>query len=116
MADYSVSSQAAEADWKGNNNLYANTENKVLKQRLDEHLVGVAAQALKILRRLPQFTKHMETARDVRSLRKKSPPPFGWQDKAVEKIEDLSKESCRFIRRFVNLFFVLTYDLIILGT
>ena len=92
MADYSVSSQEAETDWKGNNNLYANTENKVLKQRLDEHLVGVAAQALKILRRLPQFTKRMESARDIRSLRKKSPSLFSWQDKAVEKIEDLRKE------------------------
>lgn len=101
MADYYVSSQAAETNWQGNTELYANTEKGTLKQHLDEHLVGVAAQATKILHWLPQLLKQMESARDVRTLRRKSPPPFDWQDKAVEKIAALRKEKGDMCRWFI---------------
>lgn len=92
MADYFVSSQEAQPNWRGNTKLYANTEKGRLKQHLDEHLVGVAAQAMKILHFLPQFCEQMEYAQDVRMLRKKSPPPYDWQDKAAQKITELRKE------------------------
>lgn len=92
MADYFFSSQAAQPNWEGNTKLYANTEKGTLKQHLDEHLVGVAAQATKILHWLPQLLKQMESARDIRAFRRKSSPPFDWQDKATEKITALRKE------------------------
>lgn len=88
MADYFVSSQPAQANWQGNQSLYANTEKGILKQKLDEHLTEVAEQAMKILHRLPQMANRMEAAMDVRALKKKSPPPFAWQDRAAEKIAE----------------------------
>ena len=88
MADYFVSSQPAQSNWQGNQALYANTEKGVLKQKLDEHLTGVAEQAMKILHRLPRMASCMEAVRDVRALKKKSPASFAWQDKAAEKIAE----------------------------
>lgn len=85
MADYYVSSSSNPADpnWKTDCDLYAKSGGG---QKLDEHLVRVTAQALKIAHRLPQLAERMEFARDIRSLRKKSPKPFLWQDTAVETI------------------------------
>ncbi len=91
-ADYFVSSQPAQKDWQGNQELYANTEKGTLKQKLDEHLTGVAKQAMKILHRLPKMAERMESARDIRAMKKKSPPRFAWQDKAAGKITDVRKE------------------------
>lgn len=88
LGDYYVSSQAAEKNWSGQAELYANTCNGELKQKLDEHLVRVSDQALRIARQLPRFADRMESAYDIRSLRKKSPPNFSWQDKAVSCIRE----------------------------
>lgn len=93
MGDYYASSQKAQENWQGNNELYAKSgKDGQMGQKLDEHLVGVAAQALKILNRLPQFSGRMEAARDIRLLRKQSPKPFAWQDRAVEKIKAFRRE------------------------
>ena len=92
-ADYFFSSQPAQTDWQGSKKLYANTEKGILKQHLDEHLVGVAAQATEILHRLPQMASRMESARDVRPLKKKSPARFAWQDRVAEKITEARKEN-----------------------
>ena len=88
LGDYYVSSQAAEKNWSGQTELYANTCNGELKQKLDEHLVRVSDQALRIARQLPRFADRMESAHDVRSLRKKSPQQFSWQDKATASIRE----------------------------
>lgn len=91
MADYYISSQPAQEDWAGNTKLYANTEKGKKKQKLDEHLTGVAEQAMKILYRLPQIANRMESAKDVQTLKKKSPPRFAWQDTVAIKITEIKK-------------------------
>ena len=57
LGDHFYSSQDADKKWQNNTGLYANTdrESKTLKQKLDEHLVGVASNALKTAHLLPFF-------------------------------------------------------------
>lgn len=88
LGDHYYSSQDADKKWKNNTGLYANTnrESKTLKQKLDEHLVGVAKNALKTAHLLPAFEREPPVAQDILSLKKRSPKNFQWQDKAVEKI------------------------------
>ena len=71
--------------------LFANTDQTTceLKQSLDEHLVGVAKQAVRTAHRLPAFEgKHDELPRafDTTALQRKSPRQFRWQDIAVTRI------------------------------
>ncbi len=91
LADHYHSSQPKDAKWQNEIELYANTDRatKELKQRLSEHLVGVASQAQRNAHLLPAFEgKHAELQRtfDVRVLKQKSPASFAWQDEAVQKI------------------------------
>jgi CRISPR-associated endonuclease/helicase Cas3 len=74
--------------------LWANTDNHTheYKQCLEEHLVIVSDQALKIVYQLPRFTNEMEKAYDIRSLRKKSPKQFHWQDNIVDKIKQFRND------------------------
>lgn len=70
-------------------NLFANTDNNgELKQGLDEHLSGVAGQALRNVHKLPFFeaTNANWYAHDIKPLKKKSHGVFSWQDKAVVNI------------------------------
>lgn len=71
--------------------LYANTDRttRELKQTLDEHLVGVAKQAVKTAYLLPAFEgnhNELQRAFDVVALKRRSPKKFHWQDTAVTKI------------------------------
>ncbi|MDQ7015904.1 MAG: type I-F CRISPR-associated helicase Cas3f, partial [Gammaproteobacteria bacterium] len=92
LGDHHYSSQGADPKWRSDLNLYANTdrETKALKQKLDEHLVGVAKQAVRSVHLLPAFEgKHAELkkAYDIKELKKRSSDPdFRWQDMAVRKI------------------------------
>ena len=91
LGDHYYSSCEADTKWFSELKLYANTDRKsgALKQKLDEHLVGVARNALKTAHLLPAFEgKQSELPRafDVKALKKKSPPEFRWQDIAVSKI------------------------------
>lgn len=62
-----------------------------LKQYLDEHLVGVAKQALKTTQKLDTLSKRMSRAQDetLRKLKEKSAGDYAWQDKAVQEINRL---------------------------
>ncbi len=73
--------------------LWANTDHGQLKQTLEEHITGVASQAVKIAQQLPRFSKEMETVYDVPALRRKSPRWYRWQDVAVEKIREFRKKT-----------------------
>lgn len=84
LGDHYYSSCSADTEWKTPIGLYANTDGKNLKQKLDEHLVRVSDQALKISQALSRFESEMDTACDIKNLKKKSPPGFEWQDKAVD--------------------------------
>lgn len=93
LGDHYYSSQNADASWKEETGLYANTDGKTkqLKQKLDEHLVGVAKNALNTVHLLPAFEKEPPQAVDIRALKKASPKAFAWQDKAVAKIKEQAK-------------------------
>ncbi|MCH4187610.1 MAG: type I-F CRISPR-associated helicase Cas3f [Megasphaera sp.] len=91
LSDHYVSSnETAKGNWQ--TRLYANTAKGELNQKLDEHLVRVADQALKIAQRLPSFAQKMERAYDIRELKKRSPHQFAWQDKAVEGIKECHEQ------------------------
>jgi len=85
-------------NWRSELALYANTGkqpdgSRPLKQQLDEHLVHVTAAALTISHLLPSFEKELPQARDVRALRKPSPPAYAWQNKAVQSLNKWRKEN-----------------------
>jgi CRISPR-associated endonuclease/helicase Cas3 len=88
LGDHFYSSQQADKKWQDKTGLFANTDRATnsLKQKLDEHLVGVARNALQTAHLLPAFEREPPVAQDINSLRKRSPKPFEWQDKAVDKI------------------------------
>jgi CRISPR-associated endonuclease/helicase Cas3 len=91
LGDHYYSSQDADMRWHSDLDLYANTDRKTkqLKQRLDEHLVGVAKQAVRTAHLLPAFEgaqEELPRVYDVKVLKHKSPAKFRWQDKAVSKV------------------------------
>ncbi len=94
LGDHYYSSQQADPKWQDSIGLYANTdrETRVLKQKLDEHLVGVARHALQVAHMLPFFEKKLPIVEDVSSLKRRSPEPFQWQDRAVDKINIWQQE------------------------
>lgn len=95
LADYTVSSEQRDSNFTGSKTLYANTKKSSIKygQKLDEHLVRVAKRALSICYQLPRLENNLESVRDNRSIRRKSPLKFSWQDKAVNKIVNLRNDS-----------------------
>ncbi|NVK75919.1 MAG: type I-F CRISPR-associated helicase Cas3 [Oceanospirillaceae bacterium] len=94
LGDHFYSSQDAANGWKDTTGLFANTDKttKQVKQKLDEHLVGVASHGAKIAHLLPAFETEPPLAEDIQALRKLSPKGFQWQDKAVKKIMDYFRD------------------------
>ncbi len=93
LGDHFYSSLDKDADWKGGSSLIANTtKQKNPKQALDQHLTGVCKSALAIAYKLPDFERYALYSYNTKALRKKSPPSFSWQDKAVEKIKQWNQE------------------------
>lgn len=81
-------SLAQNASWHSDSSLNANTDKAGnAKQTLDEHLCGVAINALQTAHLLPAFEQEPPVAKDVQSLRKQSPKDYQWQDKAVAEIK-----------------------------
>ncbi|MGV2871518.1 type I-F CRISPR-associated helicase Cas3f [Colwellia sp. E150_009] len=93
LGDHFYSSQDAAKQWKDTTGLFANTDRETgeFKQKLDEHLVGVARNALNTAHLLPAFEQEPPVATDIQVLRKSSPSAFQWQDKAVTKITEWKK-------------------------
>lgn len=93
LGDHFYSSQAAAKNWQDTTGLFANTDRETseFKQKLDEHLVGVARNALNTAHLLPAFEQEPPVATDIQVLRKASPSAFKWQDKAVTKINEWKK-------------------------
>ncbi|MDM8547643.1 type I-F CRISPR-associated helicase Cas3f [Candidatus Venteria ishoeyi] len=92
LGDHCYSSQEADNKWQTTLDLYANSDRKTkkLKQKLDEHLIGVSRQALRNAHLLPAFEgehKELQRAYDVKALKRKSQGRFCWQDTAVSKIK-----------------------------
>ena len=90
LGDHYYSSQQADDSWQSELLLFANTnEKRELKQKLDEHLVGVAKIALNTTKLLPYFETEPEVATELDALKPSSnaPKQFRWQDNAVNKIK-----------------------------
>ena len=89
LGDHYFSSLGKESSKPSDCLLYANTEKNELKQKLDNHLLGVCKQALEVVHFLPHFTRNTEAARDLKMLAKPSPGKYQWQDKAVLAVKTL---------------------------
>lgn len=90
LGDHYYSSQQADDSWQSEQSLFANTDSsRALKQKLDEHLVGVAKIALNTTKLLPYFVTEPEVATELEALKPSpnAPAQFRWQDKAVTKIK-----------------------------
>nr|WP_238378600.1 HD domain-containing protein [Coxiella burnetii] len=97
LGDHYYSSQGADEKWKNISGLFANTDfkTKALKQKLDEHLVGVAKHGLNTAHLLPAFESEPPIAQDIVALKKPCLKEFRWQDKAVEKIKLWRKDNTK---------------------
>lgn len=94
LGDHFYSSQDAARNWEDSTGLFANTDRDTseLKQKLDEHLVGVAKNALNTAHLLPAFEQEPPVASNIQVLRQVSTDPqYKWQDKAVTKINEWKK-------------------------
>ena len=104
LGDHNYSAQDEPEKWSGNYTPIANTYSKDItlanqqlikkgtpKQKLDQHLLGVAKSALNTAYLLPKFEFEDEPSLyvyDIKKLKQKSKEEkFQWQDKAVEQIK-----------------------------
>ena len=105
LGDHYFSSLGANDKWKSDCDLYANTENipqkfkskwkPRMKQKLDEHLVGVMTEALPIAHVLPKVETFFPPLPNDKShkLQKRSAGKFSWQNKAVDKINKWQQQN-----------------------
>jgi len=96
LGDHHYSSLPKDENWHSSVKLFANTDNhKKLKQQLDEHLVGVAKQTKRNIRKLPDFEAVFNQnirVKDNKKISKKSPKLFTWQDDAVSSIKKWKRQ------------------------
>ncbi len=97
LADHYYSSQPSHSRYGDKEYpLYANTHHKthVLKQRLDEHLIGVEVNAGKIARMLPRLEFQLPRLARHRGFRQRSRDKcFQWQDKAFDLATSVQERS-----------------------
>jgi len=88
LADHYYSSQPTDARYgDAAFPLYANTERKTgkVKQRLDEHLIGVEVHASRIVRSLPRMEQQLARIARHKGFRQRSQDArFRWQDRAFD--------------------------------
>ncbi|MCT2387884.1 type I-F CRISPR-associated helicase Cas3f [Erwinia pyrifoliae] len=84
LADHVYSAKAATPGWQDPDCLpYANTDSGRPKQRLDEHNIGVAQNALLLARSLPHLRKTLPAIARHKGFKKRSEnSTFRWQDNA----------------------------------
>lgn len=98
LGDHHYSSQPHDQKWQSSVQLFANTDRKTrqLKQKLDEHLVGVKKHALNVVNLLP--TIHRLEYEEVTvvfgntALSKPTTGDYAWQQKAVNCIAAYRKQ------------------------
>lgn len=94
LGDHHFSSLPKNDKWQSSVELFANTDRTTrdLKQKLDEHLVGVKKYALEVVNLLPLvYDLEQDDATavfDNRALRKPSVGDYSWQQKAVNAIAE----------------------------
>jgi|TARA_B100000749_G_scaffold95689_1_gene73099 CRISPR-associated endonuclease/helicase Cas3 len=97
LADHYYSGQPSHARYgDAEFALFANTDRQTrnLKQRLDEHLIGVEVNANRIMRSLPQLTASLPSIARHKGFRQRSADRrFAWQDRAFDLAEGLQHKS-----------------------
>ncbi len=98
LADHYYSGQPSHARYgDADYPLYANTgDDGALKQRLDEHLIGVEVASARIVRSLPRLARELPRIARHKGFRKRTAlAPFKWQNKAFDLAEGLRQRSER---------------------
>lgn len=99
LGDHHYSSQPSHSRYgDANYALYANTDKTTgeLKQRLDEHLIGVKVTTSRIVRTLPRLTAQLPRLARHKGFRQRSKDNrFRWQDKAFELAETVQLSSSK---------------------
>jgi CRISPR-associated endonuclease/helicase Cas3 len=97
LADHHYSSFDALDKFKNSQyKAYANSDRNTeeLKQKLDEHLVGVYRKSLQFVRTLPSLKVSLPSITDIRPLKKRNRTQrFQWQDKAFDLTKALSSRT-----------------------
>ncbi|MBN0987631.1 type I-F CRISPR-associated helicase Cas3f [Amphritea pacifica] len=101
LADHHYSSRPRVTHkWRNPNyKVYANSDRftKQLKQQLDEHLIGVAYNAERIVSKLPKLKESLGKLGDNEFLSepvsKEYKDAFGWQDAAIEVVRKCAAET-----------------------
>lgn len=97
LADHYYSSQGSNARYGDPGfPLYANADRKTgaCKQRLDEHLIGVALNARRLSRALPRLDRELpRIARHQGFKRRVTDDAFRWQDKAFDLAVSIQRRS-----------------------
>ncbi len=99
LSDHYYSSEASHeryGDKVGKKDaLYANTDRKTgqLKQRLDEHLIGVEVNASRVVRALPRLAAQLPRLARHKGFRERSKDAFAWQNRAFDLAEGLRARS-----------------------
>lgn len=88
LADHYYSAHDPTPAWQDKKSkAYANTERQTgrLKQKLDEHVIGVGHNAVLVAKRLPTMRLSLPAITRHRGFKKRSADPrFRWQDKAYD--------------------------------
>ncbi|HID73185.1 TPA: type I-F CRISPR-associated helicase Cas3, partial [Candidatus Micrarchaeota archaeon] len=98
LADHYYSGEPSHARYGDRDYpLYANTGKQGnLKQRLDEHLIGVEVNASRIVRGLPRLERELPRIAGHRGFRKRTTlDPFKWQNRAFDLAEGLRERTAR---------------------
>ena len=106
LSDHLYSSGPAREKWQdASYAAYANTRwddaaaggpaRRLLNQKLDEHCVGVAHEAYRIVKSLPTLRASLPAIGNVRPLRRRSAGRFAWQNRAFEMAERVAEDSRR---------------------
>ncbi|WP_114417354.1 type I-F CRISPR-associated helicase Cas3f [Marinospirillum perlucidum] len=97
LADHIYSASDPTSIWQDKAyKAYANTDRETsqLKQKLDEHNLGVAHQAYLLARRLPDLSRQLPAITRVKALKKRvTISRFRWQDKAYDLARSLGPRS-----------------------
>jgi len=103
LADHFYSSQETiTEEWRNPHyKVYANTQwdngKKQYKQQLDEHLIGVAYHAEKIVKALPRLNASLSALEPndelTNNVPKECKEEFGWQDKTRKLAEKIGKDT-----------------------
>lgn len=97
LADHCYSASNQTLEWQDQAYAsYANTDRKTgsLKQKLDEHNVGVGHNALLLAKNLPKLRDSLPSIARHKGFKQRSKnPKFGWQDKAYDLVRSISDRS-----------------------